>query len=111
MKIEKIFNSIYNFAGSSIVNGVIGDLKVEEQPDGKIKLIVEESSLAEIVHAALNLEGYQKLTCPLAMIVMIILAKERGYTIGEKLFNYTKFAGIYSYFTPYDTETTFQLVK
>ncbi|RLF22508.1 MAG: hypothetical protein DRN15_08110 [Thermoprotei archaeon] len=106
-KVLKGFSYYRNFLRGI---GLVKDIVLEKKGN-TMKVVVEDCSLAEIIHRALDLKGPQELLCPLATIAMVVLAREHGYSPDNGLFNFIRFTDEYSYFTESGTITIFKLTK
>jgi hypothetical protein len=89
----------------------LADIRVESLAEGKVRLIVDKCISAPSVHPTLRVTGSKDNVCPLAAMGMVALANERGFKVGDSIFDYVKFAGSLSYLTENGSETEFILQK
>jgi len=88
---------------------LLEDCRLRQTVRDEVEVVVEKCTLASMVHEPLGLEGYTGDLCPLALMTMVVLAKERGWTPDKDLFAYIRFTGRLSYFTKDGTITSFQI--
>lgn len=88
-----LLSSMKDFADFLRKKGIIKDILVEEADGNKVRLIVRGCALARLVHPTLDVVGAMDYLCPIAAMAMVALARDRGYTVGESIFDYVKFSG------------------
>ena len=91
--------------------GLVEDVRVDEVGEGEMRVLVRGCALAPVIHPTLNLVGSRDYLCPIAMMAMVVLAKERGLKKGEDLFDYIMFGGRLSHLTSDGSETIFVIAK